>query len=377
MRYVNRIVGPDGKERLYFRKSGAPSRPLRSDWGSPELEAEVAAILAALEPAKAVQGTLKAALLVFEKGPDLAALAPSTQYEYGLILKELEADFGQVGVHRFTAEQVLRLRNAWAPRGHRATAVRLLILRHVLLPAIIAGRIAGGDPFAQIPAVRRPASAPEPHPLWPAEVLEAVVARALANGNPGLARAVVIARYVGARRGDLVKLGRSARGEGRFRFLSGKRRIQVDVEEDPALTAWLGILPDRPVAKPRLGRKVKTGASPLDPFTLVFNLSGRPYTEDGLGQELGDVVTKLAEEKAIDSAAYGLHGLRHTRGVELALAGCTDAQIAAQLAHASPSSSAQYRRQAERIRLADDAAVKVAQLRERLANAPLQNPVQK
>ena len=61
----------------------------------------------------------------------------------------------------------------------------------------------------------------------------------------------------------------------------------------------------------------------------------------------------------VDTAAYDLHDLRHTRGVDLALAGVTDAEGAAMMGHASPSSFAQYRRQADRRRLPDAGAAKV------------------
>jgi len=65
----------------------------------------------------------------------------------------------------------------------------------------------------------------------------------------------------------------------------------------------------------------------------------------------------------LDRTDYDLHGLRHTRGVELALAGCTDAEGAAMMGHASPVSFRQYRRQADRIRLAEAGHAKVIELR--------------
>ena len=108
-------------------------------------------------------------------------------------------------------------------------------------------------------------------------------------------------------------------------------------------------------------------------FTLVYNRAGARYTEDGLGQELAKLIANLAKNGALTSSAYDFHGLRHTRGVEAALAGCTDAQGAALLGHSSPSSFAQYRRQADRIRMAEDAQAKITALRiaapEQVANA--------
>lgn len=80
-------------------------------------------------------------------------------------------------------------------------------------------------------------------------------------------------------------------------------------------------------------------------------------------------MAKLHREGRLDSDRYDLHGLRHTRGVELALAGCGDAEGAAMMGHGSPSSFVQYRRQADSIRLSDAAAARVVRLREQAENA--------
>lgn len=191
------------------------------------------------------------------------------------------------------------------------------------------------------------------------------MAAAVAQRRFGLARAIAIARYVGARRGDLVRMPRAARvpaGGGqnglRFKFLSGKRRIRVDVPEDAALTEWLDITP---CSQP----KTRNRKAAPETLTLVFTMEGTVYTENGLGQAMATLARTLFETGEIDSPNYDLHGLRHTKGVEMALAGCTDAEIAASLGHASPSSAAQYRRQADRIRLADSGSTKVEDFRAR------------
>jgi integrase len=54
-----------------------------------------------------------------------------------------------------------------------------------------------------------------------------------------------------------------------------------------------------------------------------------------------------------------IHGLRHARGVELADGGASDAEIMAQLEHATGRAAQIYRRQAERRRLADHAQDRV------------------
>lgn len=364
MKYVNKVRGKDGTVRLYLRKAGMPSIPLTSplppagqEKGSP-LEREVAALIAGAPPPIA-PSTLKAALREYElKSADFAGLADSTKYEYRLILKEFEEDFGALTVSTFTPAYLLQLRNAWAPRGHRAANVRLQVLKNVLWPAIVAGKLGDGDPFALIPQVRRPREAEEPHLLWPEDVVLTVIQAALAEGRVGLARGVAIGRYAGPRRDDIVKLTKAARKGGNFTFLSGKRRVLVNMPEDPALTAVLD-------------------GTPANGLLLVYNLSGLAYSADGFALELRKLVRALHKAEKINSPDYDVHGLRHTFGVEAALAGCTDAEGAALLGHASPSSFATYRRQADRIRLSNNAAEKIAALREQAPNGGLQNQLQK
>lgn len=377
MKFVQRTV-VDGKERLYFRKKGHPRRALQAAWGSPELEAEVEAILAAEAPRKALPGTLEGACRAYElEDADFKALADSTKYLYRGIMRELVDDLGTVPVERFTPAYLLDLRNLWAAQGYQAANHRLQVLKNVLWPAIVEAN--RGDPFELVPQARRPQDLKEPNPIWPEPVVQAVLQEALALRKYGIVRAVALARWAGPRRGDVVKLGPRNRQDGRLRWLSGKRRVPVDIKEDPELTLWLGRTPDRPPQEPRQGRKVKPGApTPLRQPRLVYNVAGDGYTEDGLALELRKLLVDLARRQLVDGAVlddageivnseYGLHGLRHTRGVELALAGCSDAVGAAMMGHRSPSSFAQYRRQADRIRLSDDGAAKVAQLRERLA----------
>jgi len=363
MKYVNRIVGKDGVARLYFRKAGMPSVPLKSpmppdgqESGSP-LQAEVNAILAAAAP-KAKPSTLKAYLRRYElDSPDFAGLADSTKYIYKLLLKEMEEDFGDLHVSTFKPSYLLKLRDIWSPRGHRAANLRMQVLKNALWPAVVEGKLGDGDPFSMIPQVRRPRDAEEPHLIWPETVVLAVIRGALEEGRFGVARAVAIGRYTGARREDITKFTKSVRRGGRFAFLSGKKRVPVDLEEDVALTTVLA-------------------ETPSQGLYLVYNLDGLPYTPNGLYQAVSDLVSRLAKAKKIDSDRYDIHGLRHTFGVEAALAGCTDAEGAARMGHGSPHSFATYRRQADRIRLSKNAETKIRALREQSPNGELQNALQ-
>ena len=368
MKYVNRVVRPSGEVQLYLRKKGLPAIRLTHPEGSAELRAEVNALVGAMSAPKPLAGTLKAALREYELGPDFTPLRDSTKYEYRLILKEFGQDLGDLPLTIMTPAYVKALRDAWAGRGHRAANIRLQVLKNVLNGPIIARTIA--DPFGRISQVRRPANAPEPHPIWPGPVFETVMAELIRTRRFGLARAVAIARYAGPRREDLTRIPRTARADGRLAFLSGKRRVPVNVREDPELTRWLDGTPEtQPLSDWQATRSAAKRRTLTTPITLVYNRQGQPYSADGLAQELARVVAELQEAGRIDHARYDLHGLRHTRGVELALAGATDAEGAAQLGQVSPASFAQYRRQADRIRMADNASDKLGALRARQSAA--------
>lgn len=369
MRYVKRYPDRLGQERLYFRKAGHPrsGEALRSPWpieaAGSALEAEVQAILGT-QPTKPRASNLAGATRAYELSADFLGLAKETQYLYRLSLKEFDADLGALPLGAFTPGLIQSLRDTWAARGHRAANMRLQVLKNVLTPQLIAADAA--DPFSRIKHVRRPRELAEPHPIWPEWVVRTVIEEAISLGRFGLARGVAIGRYAGARRGDIVKIGQAARRDARIAWLSGKRRVPVNMPEDQLLTAWLEETPStQPLSKWQAHVQRKSGVVRLPPKTLVFNSRNRPYTEDGLGQELAKLVHALHEAGRIDGDRYDLHGLRHTFGVEAALAGCTDAQGGALMGHTSPNSFATYRRQASRLSMSDDGAALIAALRER------------
>ncbi len=393
MKYVNRVIGRDGVGRLYFRKRRHPAdgAALTSPWpaipdGS-DLYHEVQTLLN-IETVKPRVNNLAGALRRYElEDPRWAVLEASTKAIYHYFIKELMDDIGELPIEAFTSAFLLDLQNAWSARGHRAAEQRMTVLRNVLNPVLISRDLA--DPFARLPAVPRPRSASEAHRIWPQWVVEAVIGDAIDCRWFGLARAVAIARYTGARRGDLVKLQHTARQveEGSnsamtISWITGKRRIQVSQREAPELTTWLASIPDeQPVGRWQAKQQRKNGVFRLKPATLVFNTRNVAFSDNGLGQALASLVCDLHAAGKIDSPDYDLHGLRHTIGVELCLAGATDAQGAAWLGHSSPHSFSTYRRQASRMLLTKTAGHLLSELRKDAggtqAEQKVQNTVQK
>ncbi len=119
----------------------------------------------------------------------------------------------------------------------------------------------------------------------------------------------------------------------------------ADKREDPRLTALLAETPNLAL-------------------TIAYNADGQPWKPRQLNQAIERLMLPLAKAGkvlAIKGASGKVtcpltpHGLRHARGVELAESGASDAEIMAQLEHATSRAASIYRRQAERRRLADNA----------------------
>lgn len=375
MRYVKRYQDRDGAARLYFRKADHPKNgeALTSPWPEVEagsaLEAEVAAILATGSVVKARATNLAGAMRAYELSADFKSRAEETRQDYSYKMAEFERDYGALPITSFSPSAIQELREEWALRGYRAANIRLQLLKNILRPQMVA--LNRPDPFAQIKGVSRPRSAKEAHVVWSDDAVETVIREAITLGKFGLARAVAIGRYAGARRGDIVKMLRTARtvaypsNQPRIAWLSSKRSIPVNMREDPRLTRWLGATPEQqPLSRWQAYAQGKAGVLRLPPATLVYNISNERYTEDGIGQELAKLVKALHAAGRLDGDQYNLHGLRHTFGVELTLASCTDAQGAAMMGHAGASTFQIYRRQAGRVTMSDAAADRLDALRE-------------
>lgn len=364
IRYVQRVtVG--GTLYLYFRKGDYREGPLRSPEGSEELRAEVRAILDRLAGVAAAQvprpgtvgGMLKAYAGTVEDGrrtgasADFLALARSTQGLYHAAVDEMIEDCGDVKLAEVTRLWVRGMRDAWALRGHRVANVRLSILANALAPAIDDERISA-DPFSRLKRAKKPRGKGESNPIWTDEEVEAAIEDAITRHRPGLARAIALGRFGGFRRGTICAIPLHARVQGftddgeperRLNWITEKKLVLCDKREDPRLTAIIARTPSKAL-------------------TIAYNADGHPWKERQLNQAIDRHLARLAEQGRVRAMADAegkafcpltIHGLRHARGVEIAYAGGSDAEIMAQLEHASDRQAKEYRRQADRRRLAD------------------------
>lgn len=362
--YVQRVASPDGRVRLYFRKGSHREGPLASTDGSDELRAEVDAILQALNKRQKapaiVQGSVGGMVLAyagdgakFKPSAAFRSLAASTQAEYLRMANEIREDCGDVLLSDVTVPWLRDLVDAWAALGYKAANDRRQVLKNALKPALQDARIIK-DPFSTIGKVARPHNAGESHPAWEDVEVQAAIDEALRRKAPGLARAIALGRWGGFRRGTICKLPLSARATGidengqpypRLLWITEKRKVLCDKPEDIHLTELLESTPDRAA-------------------TVAYNEDGKAWTERALSRAIERLNLRLAAKGKM-RLGLSLHGLRHARGVELAEAGAGDAQIMAQLEHATDHTARIYRRQAQRRKLARSAQELVDEKRKR------------
>lgn len=348
MKNVTSVRGKDGAVEHYLRKPGLPPVRLPDGLDAAELERTVEALIAELSAARDAElGTLSAAIRAYQNDAlAFLSLAPATRYAYRVYLTEVEQAFGDVLVNTITPAFVERLQTAWSPRGYAAANQRLAALKAVLRPFVLSGDLRT-NPFQGVRPLPRPAELPAAYRFWSDATFATVMGRAISEQRFGLARALALARFAGARRADLVTIPTQARQGGRLRFLSGRHRALIDVPEDPRLSAWFARTPDRPPARP-WSRHARDPSRPA-PTTLVYTLAGRAYSPAGLRRALENLLRSLHRAGSIDSPRCDLRSLRHTRGVELVWAGCSDVRGAAMMGHVEPWRFAYYRRLAEQV----------------------------
>lgn len=102
----------------------------------------------------------------------------------------------------------------------------------------------------------------------------------------------------------------------------------------------------------------RVASTPNAALTVAYNQRGGAWKPRQLNQAIDRLIEKLVETNRV-RPNLTIHGLRHARGVELALAGASNAKIMSQLEHATDRAAKIYRRQAERRKLADAAQSKI------------------
>jgi len=318
-----------GARVWYVRIDDGPRIRIKAAFGTPEFTAEYHAAIAGTTPTKPGKpkgGTLSWLVERYKDSATWAALSPATRRQRENILAHVLASAGQEQFVDITRKVVSagvdRRKNTPAAARHFIHTMRGLFAWAV------------NADLAEInPAdgVKPPKYRTEGHHVWTDSEVVAFEERWPVGTRERLAFDVLM--YTGFRRGDAVRLGRQHVRNGTIRIKTEKTGEIVVI---PLL---------EPLAK-------SIAASPTGDLAFICGEKGRPMTKESFGNWFRDVCAKAG----VPGSA---HGIRKAAATRAANQGATVAQLEAIFGWRGGNMASHYTRNADRERLASDAADKM------------------
>jgi integrase len=262
------------------------------------------------------------------KSADFLQLGEQTKTTYRGIVERFRAQHGEKRVAKLESQHI---RTIIAKRVETPAAANnlLRILRLLMRHAVERG-MRRDDPTIGVRPLKHRTEGFHP---WTDEEIATFEKAHPIGTRARLAMALLL--YTGARRGDVVTLGRQHIADGRISWTQGKTKGRVSIPIHPALAEVLATVP-------------------RDQMTLLLTGQGKPFTDAGFSNWFVEV-----------SRAAGLpvgcspHGLRKAAGRRLAEAQCTANEIMAVLGHATLKEATRYTASASREIMGDSAIGKL------------------
>jgi integrase len=305
LRGINRVTKrlADGTLRTYwYAWKGGP--PLCGELGTPEFIASYnEAISRKIVPPR---GTLLNILQQYQASEDFRALADSTRRSYVALISLIEKRFGNFPLSALTDRRSRGIFMGWrdqlaATAGRRQADYAWTVLARVLSWSLDRGLVAA-NPCERGGRLYRGGGRAEK--IWTVKDEAAFLEHAPAH----LHLALLLALWTGQRQGDLLRLPWS-RYDGKYvRLLQSKTGKRVEI----------------PIGEPL---KVILDATPKRSTIILTNSEGNPWTSDGFRASWGKAC------KAAGVVGVTFNDLRGTAVTRLALAGCTEAEIATITGH--------------------------------------------
>ena len=345
--YVYEDVDRHGNVRLYFWRKGQRKVRIRERPGTEEFSAQYGALLDASEtggllPRRSaasnilVHGTWRWLCIQYFRSVIFRHLETTTQITRRRILESTYDEpihpgasetFAGFPLTRMTpkAVRVLRDRKASAPEAANG---RVKAIRAVFSWALEEEHVAI-NPAREVPRIKNASSG---YHSWTMEEVERFEERHPVGTKPRLALALLV--YTGARRSDVVRLGKQHVREGWLRFKQYKNRNRHPIEVE------IPILPE-------LQRIIE--ASPTGDLTYLVTAYGRPFTAAGFGIRFREWCNKAGLKHCT------AHGLRKAGAALAAENGATEHQLMAIFGWQTIKEAERYTKAARRKKMAGDA----------------------
>jgi integrase len=291
----------DGTRRTYwYAWKGGP--PLRGEPGTPEFIASYneAAARKVIPP----RGTLLSVLQAYQDSEDFTGLATRSRSDYVGKIKLIEKEFGDFPLAALTDNRTRGIFKAWRERlarsSRRQADYAWTVLARVLSWGIDRGLVTA-NPCEKGGRLYRGSRAEN---IWTYEDEAAFLERAPAH----LHLPLLLALWTGQRQGDLLRLPWSAYDGTHIRLRQSKGGARVVIKVGAPLKLALDSVPK------------------LSPIILT-TAEGKPWTPDGFRASWG----KACKRAGVVGVTF--HDLRGTAVTRLAIAGCTEAEIATITGH--------------------------------------------
>lgn len=314
---LKRYTDRHGTLRLYHRKSGTP---IDASLSGQEIAAEVARLDKMHEPVKAKSGTLGALLTSYRQSQAWTDLSARTKSDYLKIMDYLKPIEG-TPLSEIGPGFIAKLRDKTIKKKKPGFTNHMLAMLSSAFKHGIEYELIDKNPLRDVAKAK--VTDKRPNRAWTPDERANVPAAAW----PQLRLPLLLARTWGIRRGDIVRMPRSAYANGWLTFRAGKNDalITLPVIGDlrTEIDAAMAIAP--------------TGDSTL----LCLNTRGKPWTENGLSVQLAKFFAEC-RERGMMGPGGSIHGLRHSVGAELRAAGYTAEQRKMVLGHDTDEMAEHY-----------------------------------
>jgi integrase len=295
----------DGTRRTYYYAwKGGP--PLRGKPGSPEFVASYnEAVARKVVPPRSM---LLSVLQGYQASEDFLGLAPRSRSDYVGKIKLIEKAFGDFPLAALTDSRTRGIFKAWRERlavsSRRQADYAWVVLARVLSWGMDRGLVAV-NPCKKGGRLYRGSRAEK---IWTPADEAAFLERAPAH----LHLPLLLALWTGQRQGDLLRLPWSAYDGTHIRLRQSKGGARVVIPVGTPLKSALDTAPKRSTI-------------------MLTTKDGKPWTPDGFRASWG----KACKRAGVVGVTF--HDLRGTAVTRLAIAGCTEAEIATITGHSMRS----------------------------------------
>ena len=300
LRGINRVTKrlASGLQQTYrYAWKGGP--PLRGEPGTPEFVASYnEAVSRKVTPPR---GTFLNVLAQYQRSEDFRNLADTTRRSYVALITRIEKRFGDFPLSALSDRRSRGVFLTWRDEiagsaGRRQADYAWTVLARVLSWSFNRGLVVA-NPCERGGRLYRGGGRAEK--IWTDTDEAAFLERAPAH----LHLALTLALWTGQRQGDLLRLPWSSYNGTHIRLQQSKTGKRVVV----------------PVGAPL---KAALDAAPKRSTIILTTIDGKPWTSDGFRASWGKAC------KAAGVVGVTFHDLRGTAVTRLALAGCTEAEIA-------------------------------------------------